>query len=81
MDPDMTLKELLEAMEQEDWDQVDQLSAALLHWLAREGFPPRTLGSRALGDEWHLSLTRHVCLLANMKVHSARKSKVPPSGL
>jgi hypothetical protein len=41
MDPQETWKTLLDAYQRNDWTVVEEMSEALLTWLARGGFPPR----------------------------------------
>lgn len=74
MDPDATLHDLLDALDETDWDAVCELSQALLTWLQHKGFPPVTLGSPSLGDDWHRMLTRCVCQTALLRAEAARKS-------
>ncbi|MDA1166430.1 MAG: hypothetical protein O3B13_25320 [Planctomycetota bacterium] len=73
MDPQATLRELLEALEQSNWDAVLELSQALLTWIQHEGFPPVILGSESLGPEWHRQITNSVCRAALLRAKAARK--------
>jgi len=67
MDPDASLRDLLEAMEAGDCDQVSELADALANWMSRGGFPPQTIGPSTLGIEWHAAVTTALLKLA--KVH------------
>ncbi len=61
MDPDETLRTLLEALKELRWNDVDTCATDLLRWLRAGGFPPQTLGDKALGNEWHRTVTEFVC--------------------
>ena len=77
MDPQATLSELLQAVDDRDWDRVDELAEALLHWLERRGFPPLTLGAKSLGHDWHRAIATFVCRLAQSQVRAARQPNRP----
>ncbi len=68
MDPDATLKELLDAVEAGECDRVEELSDALNGWMANGGYPPKTLGPWKLGMVWHTALTKSVIRLAKAHV-------------
>jgi hypothetical protein len=72
MDPDQTLRELLEALKQREWTDVEASAENLLGWLHKRGFPPLTLGPKALGREWHRAVAEFVCLAALSKVREIR---------
>ena len=42
MDPNETWKQMLDAYSQSNWDEAVELAEALLAWLRRGGFPPKT---------------------------------------
>lgn len=71
MDPQATLNDLLDALEQSDWDAVRELSQTLLAWIANEGFPPVIIGSKSLGTEWHRPITVSVCRVALARANAA----------
>ncbi len=73
MDPNACLAELLETIEDRDWDRVEELAHALLEWLDKSGFPPDTLGSIRLGTYWHQTVARSICKAAIARVRNARK--------
>ena len=73
MDPQATLEQLLDAVADRDWDRVDELSDALLGWLKRGGFPPRTLGLESLGPDWHREIATFVSNLAKAEARKGRK--------
>lgn len=73
MDPQATLRDLLAALEDRDWDRIDELSEALLQWMERGGFPPQTLGSDKLGKQWHRTVATFVCYAAASKSRDAAK--------
>ena len=77
MDPQANLSELLQAVDDRDWDRVEELAAALLHRMERRGFPPLTLGAKSLGDDWHRAIATCVCRLAQSQVREARQAKRP----
>lgn len=68
MDPDTTLKDLLDAVEAGDSDRVAELSEALNGWLAKGGYPPKTLGPWKLGMIWHVAVTKAIRRLAKSHV-------------
>ncbi len=74
MDPDATLKLLLEAIVEKNGDDIRELSRALLDWLDNGGFPPKTIGLWKLGQDWHVSMARHICAIAVSSVQSAEPS-------
>lgn len=75
MDPNATLRDLLDAVQLRDWDQVEELAQSLLTWIENRGFPPTTLGPKELGSQWHKTLTTFVCYLALTKAREARKRR------
>lgn len=75
MDPEATLRDLLAAMKDRDWDRVDELSEALLNWLQRRGFPPQTVGPAELGRGWHRPMAEFICYLAQSRPRDARKRR------
>lgn len=75
MDPDATLCELLAATVKRDWNQVDELSEALLTWLQKGGSPPRTLGPGELGRGWHRAIAELTCYVAKSRAQDARRRK------
>jgi hypothetical protein len=75
MDPEATLRDLLAAVADRDWQQVDELSEALLTWLQKRGFPPPTLGPPELGRGWHRAVAEFVCYLAKSQARDARKRR------
>jgi antibiotic biosynthesis monooxygenase (ABM) superfamily enzyme len=78
MDPDITLNELLAAVEAGDCDRVRELADGLKQWLSQGGFPPKTIGRWKLGQIWHVAMTHavirhalaHVRVVAKQKQHS-----------
>ena len=75
MDPQATLNELLVAVGEHDWDRIEELADALLHWMEHRGFPPTTLGPKSLGLQWHRAVATFVCYAAKSKVRDARKRR------
>ena len=75
MDPDATLRDLIDAVENRDWDQVDTLAYALQRWLDSTGFPPTTIGPKAMGKAWHRSIAKFVVSLAKSKAKKARNRR------
>lgn len=51
MDHDAALQMLLEALEDQDYEQVAELAAGLRAWLLGGGFPPQTIGVASLGND------------------------------
>ena len=75
MDPEATLRDLLEAVGDRDWDHVDELSETLLTWLQKRGFPPQTVGAPELGRGWHRAIAEFTCYLAQSRARDARKRR------
>lgn len=75
MDPEATLRDLLAAVGDRDWNQVDELSEALLTWLQKRGFPPQTVGPRELGRGWHRAIAEFICYLAKAEARAGRKRR------
>lgn len=75
MDPDVALKELLDAVQSRAWDRVEELADGLLSWMKKRGFPPTTLGPKELGRQWHTTIATFVCYAAQSKVRDARKRR------
>ena len=75
MDPEATLRDLLAAVRDRDWDLVDELSEALLTWVQKRGFPPQTVGPQELGRGWHRAIAEFICYLAQSRARDARKRR------
>ena len=75
MDPQATLKALLEALEESDWDTARELALALQNWLDRDGFPPVTVGAKSLDREWHTAISRLICEMALSRARAATRSE------
>lgn len=75
MDPQAALRDLLAAVNDRNWDGVDELSEALLSWLQRRGFPPQTVGPAELGRGWHRAIAEFICYLAQSRARDARKRR------
>lgn len=75
MDPQATLTDLLQAVADRDWDRVDELAEALLAWIGKGGFPPRTIGPETLPRSWHVTVAEFLCDLAKSKARLARKRR------
>ena len=75
MDPDTALREMLEAVEAGDCDRVQELSEALNGWMAKGGYPPKTLGTWKLGLVWHVATTKALCRLARAHVRVVASQK------
>ena len=80
MDPDETLRELLEALKRRRWNDVEASAENLLGWLHKRGFPPQTLGPKALGRQWHRAVAEFVCLAALTKVRGWRARRIKKRG-
>ena len=81
MDPNTTLRDLLDALAQRDWDTVQELSETLLAWMEKRGFPPTTIGPPELGSQWHRTIATFVCYAAQGKVKSARQRRERKQGI
>ena len=63
MNPQVTWEQLLCAYTRGDWEQIDELAAALVSWLDRGGFPPKIVDRDDLPD-WNRALAYEGCRLA-----------------
>ena len=57
MDPQITWHSMLAAWTRGDWLEVIDLAEALLEWLDKDGFPPKTVAAPELGAQWHRVVT------------------------
>jgi len=80
MDPDATLRDLLEAVEERDAEQVTHLVEALKHWLENGGYPPKTIGPLKLGQDWHKTMALCVCGLARAYVGTSTDTQEGGNG-
>ena len=80
MEPTATLRDLLEALVQHEWDRVEELKDNLLSWMERGGFPPTTIGHQRLGREWHRAAATFICHAAASKVRDARRRRSRQQG-
>jgi hypothetical protein len=71
MDPQATWNALLDAWTQRDWQEVVDLAEALLEWIRKGGFPPKTTPGRQMGADWN-----HVLSVAACKFALGRASNV-----
>ena len=53
MDPQITWHSLLAAWTRGNWLDVTELAEALIDWLDKGGFPPKTVAAPELGVDWH----------------------------
>ena len=75
MDPQVSLHELLAAVDAHDWERAEKLSTELLNWMQRRGFPPTTVGPLTLGKGWHRAVATFICHLATSEARRARKRR------
>ena len=75
MDPQATLNGLLAAIAKQEWDTVRELATALRNWLDRDGFSPVTLGTEALGREWHIAIARLTCEMAMARARTESRKE------
>jgi hypothetical protein len=75
MDPEVALRELLEAVEAGDCDRVTELADGLRHWLSQGGYPPKTIGPWKLGQIWHVAMTHAIVKHARAHVKVVAKQK------
>ena len=80
MDPQVTWDSLLAAWTRGNWLDVIELAEALLGWLDRDGFPPKTVATPELGADWHRVVTKAAAKFALAHATSALKDPdgVPP---
>ena len=64
MDPQVTWEQLLAAYASGDWNRIEENAQELLHWLSRDGFPPKVLTHPGLGTDFNRALAHAGCLFA-----------------
>jgi len=64
MDPQAAWDQLLSAYADGDWDRIHELAHELLHWLSRDGFPPKVLPRSDLGPDLNRALAHAGCIFA-----------------
>jgi hypothetical protein len=72
VDPQATWNELHDAVADRDWERVEELADALLEWIGKGGFPPKTSAHPRLTQSWHKDVTHCVCHLALASLKKAR---------
>ncbi len=78
MDPQRTWEMLLDAWVQRNWEDVVELTDALLSWIAKNGFPPEAESPRRLGVDVNLVITQTACQLMRQRARSVLDA---PSGI
>ena len=75
MDPDVAWQEMITAVAKRDAEEARERAEALLDWLSKRGYPPKTASDPKLPQGWHRSLTYFAChwVLAWHKKHDTRK--------
>lgn len=76
MDPQVTWQELLEASAKREFDRMEELAEALLHWIDRRGYPPKTVDRDDLPRGWHKAIAQFVCHMAKGDVRRVRKRRL-----
>lgn len=64
MDPQAAWKQLLDAYMGGNWAAVEELCDGLLSWLAHGGFPPQSVPTRLLDDDWNRAVVLSACRFA-----------------
>ena len=79
MDPQETWRMLLEAWFNRNWDDVVELSEALLNWIGKDGFAPCVEHARELGPDLNRLLVRTACdfLLKRANVVLESPNRIP----
>lgn len=70
MDPQTTWRMLLDAWIDREWETVDELAEALLHWLGKEGFPPDVEQPKELGADFNRAIVLAACEFAQHRARS-----------
>lgn len=80
MDPQVAWSNLLIAWVSRDWEEVLELSDALLNWLNKDGFPPEFSYPQELGAELNLVVVRATCDFAQQRAASVLSAAdgIPP---
>ncbi len=79
MDPQATWDQLLAALAEEEWDQVEDFARSLLNWLDRGGFPPTAMGVACLGPDWERAICIAGCRYA-LDIVSERWTTIAAKG-
>lgn len=74
MDPKETWRMLLDAWRYRKWDEVLELSIALLNWLEKEGYAPQVEYPRELGPELNCLLAKAACVFLRNRAVDVLKS-------
>ena len=75
MDPQITWHSLLAAWTRGNWLDVTELAEALIDWLDKGGFPPKTVAAPELGVDWHRVVAKAAAKFA--LVHAAAALENP----
>lgn len=80
MDPQVAWSNLLTAWISRDWEEVLELSEALLNWLNKDGFPPEFSYPQELGSEINRIVVRATCDFVRQRAASvlSAPSGIPP---
>ena len=70
MDPQESYLRLLNAWINREWEEVAELSQALLDWLDKGGFPPEPHYPKEMGNEWNTIVVRAICDFAVSRANS-----------
>lgn len=64
MDPQATWNALMQAWTVREWPEVVENAQALLDWLGRDGFPPKTTPVADMGADWNRNVARSAARFA-----------------
>lgn len=78
MDPKETWRMLLDAWFHRNWDDVLELSEALLNWLHKDGFAPQVEYPRELGPDLNRLLAKTACEFVRKRATVVKES---PNGI
>jgi hypothetical protein len=80
MDPQVAWTNLLIAWVSRDWEDVLELSEALLNWLDKDGFPPEFSYPQELGSEINRIVVRATCEFVHQRAASVLSTQggIPP---
>ena len=74
MDPQVAWNEMLEAVQQRDWENAVERAEGLLEWMGKGGVPPQT--SRiTMRRHWNRTMAELGCLITLQLVKKSRRRK------
>ena len=77
MDSQVTWDGMIAALQECDYERLDDLAGSLIRWLQSGGFPPDTGGGDALSTDWHRNLAMAGACYALVVAREGRRGDGP----